>query len=101
MFLRDPMGLWPLGESLSLWRETGRHITLDRVLREVMKEPALASVTDPSHPMFLPSVGMPVRIARFCEGTGQPVPTTPPAAVRATLESPVPTHADSVRVGAS
>ncbi|EHR63665.1 rhamnulokinase [Saccharomonospora cyanea] len=100
-FLRNTMGLWLLSESMRLWREKGHPITLDRVLREAMREPAFKSVVDPNHPMFLPPGDIPARIAQFCADTGQPVPTTPPAVVRTILESLAVAHADSVRTAAT
>lgn len=95
-YLRNVTGLWPLQETLRVWREED----LPGLLRRAAAEPPLAAVVDTDDPGFLPPGDMPARIAGACARTGQPVPRTPAATVRCILDSLALAHRRAVREAA-
>jgi rhamnulokinase len=86
-YLRNVMGLWLLQESLRAWRAAGATVSLDALLREASRLPALGCVVDPGDPAFLPPGDMPGRIADACRRLGQPPPDNPAAVVRCIVDS--------------
>ncbi len=82
-YLRNVMGLWPLQESMRVWRRTD----VAALLRQAAGEPAFRSVVDLDDPVFLPPGDMPARIEAACRAAGQPVPETPAAMTRCILDS--------------
>ncbi len=93
-YLRNVAGLWLLQESLRTWsaadgaggpaRPGGQ---LDELLAAAAREPALACVTDPDDPAFLPPGDMPARVADACRRTGQRPPDSRAGTVRCILDS--------------
>lgn len=96
-YLRNIMGLWLLQECLRTWENstataatstsTSTTSTLEALLREAARVPALRSLVDAADPAFLPPGNMPHRIAQACESTGQPAPRTPAETTRCILDS--------------
>ncbi|WP_409055790.1 rhamnulokinase [Streptomyces sp. SYP-A7185] len=96
-YLRNIMGLWLLQECLRTWEtgtgsgqgpgSPGGAATLEGLLREASRVPALRSLVDAADPAFLPPGDMPRRIARACASTGQPAPRTPAETTRCILDS--------------
>ena len=86
-YLRNVMGLWLLQESMRTWAAQGRAVTLDGLLAEAARLPALRAVVDPDDPAFLAPGDMPARIAEACRGSGQDEPASPGAVVRCVLDS--------------
>ncbi len=86
-FLRNVMGLWLLQECIKAWQAAGLRVDLESLIRGAAAEPPLRAVFDPDNPGFLAPGDMPTRIAAVCAASGQPVLDTPPAMVRAIIES--------------
>jgi rhamnulokinase len=86
-FLKNIAGLWLLQSCRNCWSAEGRDFSYDQLLQAAAREPAHRSVVDPDHPSFLDPPHMPRAIAEYCEKNAQSVPQSPPAFVRAILES--------------
>jgi rhamnulokinase len=86
--LKNIGGLWLLQSCRQAWAETGRVFEYTELL-DAAAHPALAfsAFIDPDHASLLDPANMPAAIADYCRQTRQPVPATPPAVVRAILES--------------
>jgi rhamnulokinase len=86
--LKNIGGLWLLQSCRQAWAETGRVFEHTELL-DAAADPALAfsAFIDPDHASLLDPGNMPAAIADYCRQTRQPVPATPPAVVRAILES--------------
>ena len=82
-YLRNVMGLWLLQESLRQWPRS----SLDSLLAEAARRPALRFVIDPDDPVFLPPGDMPARIAAWLADRGEAVPDGPAETVRCILDS--------------
>lgn len=86
-FLKNIAGLWLLQACRRCWAAEGREFSYGELLNAAAHEPAAQAIVDPDHPSFLNPPDMPRAIAGYCERTGQPAPQSPPAFVRAILES--------------
>ncbi len=86
-YLRNVMGLWLLQESIRTWQAAGLPSTLDDLLPDAARLPALAAVIDVDDPVFLPPGDMPARIAAACRRLGQPAPASPAETVRCIVDS--------------
>jgi sugar (pentulose or hexulose) kinase len=82
-YLRNVMGLWLLQESLRQWPQS----SLDSLLAEAARLPALRFVIDPDDPVFLPPGDMPARIAGWLTERDEAVPAGPAETVRCILDS--------------
>jgi rhamnulokinase len=82
-YLRNLTGLWLLQESLRGWPGT----SLDDLLGEAARVPALRFVINPDDPVFLPPGDMPGRIAAWLAARGEAVPAGPAETVRCILDS--------------
>ncbi len=82
-YLRNVMGLWLLQESLRRWPQT----SLDSLLAEAARLPALRFVIDPDDPVFLPPGDMPARIAAWLAERDEAVPAGPAETVRCIVDS--------------
>jgi rhamnulokinase len=86
-FLRNVTGLWLLDECVRSWERDGTPVALDDLLRAAAAEPIGGATFDPNDPAFVAPGDMPSRIADACRRAGRPVPTSPPAVVRAIVDS--------------
>ncbi len=82
-YLRNVMGLWLLQESLRQWPQS----SLDALLAEAARLPALRFVIDPDDPVFLPPGDMPARIAAWLADRDEAVPAGPAETVRCIVDS--------------
>jgi len=90
-----------LQECVSAWQGAGLRVDLQSLVRRAADEPPLRAVFDPDNPEFLTPGDMPGRIARVCAASGQPVPDTPAAMVRAIIESLCLAHRRTLRAALS
>ncbi|MFI6977009.1 rhamnulokinase family protein [Embleya sp. NPDC050154] len=86
-YLRNVMGLWLLQECMRHWDRLGRPHSLERLLDDAAKVPALRFLVDAGDPVFLAPGDMPDRIAAACRRAGGPVPGTPGETVRCIVDS--------------
>jgi rhamnulokinase len=100
-FLRNVMGLWLLQECIKAWQMAGFRVDLESLIRDAAAELPLRAVFDPDNPIFLTPGDMPTRIAPVCGASRQPVPHTPPAMVRAIIESLSLAHRRTLRAALS
>jgi rhamnulokinase len=84
-FLKNIAGLWLVQECRRAWALEGHEYSYNELTVMAAGAPAFASILDSD--AFLEPGSMPKRIAEFCRKTGQAVPETPGAYVRACLES--------------
>jgi len=93
--LRNVTGLWLLHECRRAWEQEGVEVSFERLVTEAAAMPPLRSLFDPDDPS-LEGPDIARRIAELCGATGQPVPETRAAVVRATLESLALKHAQTI-----
>lgn len=86
-YLRNIMGLWLLSESRRTWEARGLPTDLQVLLARAAEAEPFAAVVDPDAPEFLAPGDIPVRLAAYCERTGQSPPGSQGAVVRCILES--------------
>lgn len=86
-FLKNIMGLWLIQESRRQWQREGNLLSFDELEREAREAEPFASLIDPDYYKFQTPGNMPKRIREYCELTGQKVPRTTGAVVRAIAES--------------
>ncbi|MCZ6632634.1 MAG: FGGY-family carbohydrate kinase, partial [bacterium] len=86
-FLKNISGLWMVQECKRIWAQSGQNFSWAQLIQMASKSPALISLADPDHAAFLTPGDMPARIRTACEQSGQPVPETEGAVIRAALES--------------
>jgi rhamnulokinase len=98
-YLRNVVGLWPLQECAREWGVAAGSGSsgLSELLEAAGREPALRSVFDPESAELLSPGDMPARIRKLCADAGLPAPETPPAVVRAILDSLAIGHARAIR----
>ena len=87
IFLKNIMGLWLIQESRRQWQREGTLLSFDELEREAREAEPFASLIDPDYPEFQTPGNMPKRIREYCKRTGQKVPETTGAVVRAIAES--------------
>ena len=93
--LRNVTGLWLLHECRRAWEREGAAVSFEQLVAEAADEPPLRSLFDPDD-QSLAGPGVTRRIAELCAATGEPVPETRAAVVRATLESLALKHAQTI-----
>jgi rhamnulokinase len=86
-YLRNVMGLWLLQESIRSWERAGRTVSLEGLLADAARVPALRAVVDPDDPVFLHPGDIPGHIAQACRRTGQPPPRDEAETVRCIFDS--------------
>lgn len=86
-FLKNIMGLWLIQECRRQWEREGSLLSFDELEREAREAEPFASLIDPDYPSFQTPGNMPKRIREYCQMTGQTVPQTTGAVVRAIAES--------------
>jgi rhamnulokinase len=86
--LKNIGGLWLLQACRRSWAAAGHDLPYDMLLAGAADEShAFRSLLDPDHRGFFQPPDMTAAIGDYCRQTGQPVPASPAAFVRAILES--------------
>jgi rhamnulokinase len=85
--LKNVMGLWMLQCCRQTWEGQGKCHDYLELMELASRESSFTCLVDPDHESFLRPSDMPANIDRFCAQTHQPSPASPPAYVRAILES--------------
>jgi rhamnulokinase len=86
--LKNIGGLWLLQSCRKCWAASGQSYTYEELM-EAAKDNRyeFISLFDPDHPSFLNPDNMLSAIDDYCRGSGQLIPSEPPAYTRAILES--------------
>lgn len=95
-FLKNLNGLWLLSESLRVWREQGKQVSLAPLL-ERAAHLAKASIIDVNDPIFMAPGDMPTRISDYCRAHNLPVPTTPVEITRCIMDSLAHSYAETIK----
>jgi rhamnulokinase len=86
--LKNIGGLWLLQACRRSWSRDGRELGYDALLASARDQAhGFESLVDPDYPGFFQPADMVVAISEYCVQTGQPVPGSQAAFVRAILES--------------
>ena len=85
--LKNIAGLWIVQECRRTWQQAGRTYDWDALIDRAAAAAPLVSLIDPDHPDFVAPNDMPLAIGAFCRQSGQPIPDTEGATIRAALES--------------
>ena len=85
--LKNISGLWLVQECRRVWAAAGQEFDYASLTRLASEAKPFVSLIDPTDLRFLAPPNMPEAIAEYCRETGQPVPESPGAFVRCTLES--------------
>ena len=85
--LKNIAGLWLVQECRRVWWQEGLDLSWDDMVQRAEAEQPLVSLINPDAAEFLAPHKMPAAICEFCATTGQKIPQTPGAIVRAALES--------------
>ncbi|MDP0499938.1 MAG: rhamnulokinase family protein [Verrucomicrobiota bacterium JB022] len=81
--LRNIVGLWMIQECVREWRAQGETVDFGELDKASAREPGWRILLNPDHGPFLVPGDMPEKIRNFCRRTGQPIPNTKGAIVRA------------------
>lgn len=85
--LKNVMGLWMLQCCRQTWEAQGKCHDYLELMDLASREQSFTCLVDPDHETFLRPGDMPANIDRFCAQTHQTALASPPAYVRAILES--------------
>ena len=85
--LKNIAGLWLVQECRRVWKESGRDYSWSELVRLAQQAAPLESLIEPDHADFVAPADMPQAIRDFCVRTGQPVPESEGAVIRAAMES--------------
>jgi rhamnulokinase len=85
--LKNISGLWIVQECRRAWNRAGGHFGWEDLNLLSAAAPPLRSLVNPDDPAFLAPPDMPAAIVDYCRRTGQPVPASEGAVIRAALES--------------
>ncbi len=85
-FLKNVTGLWLIQGCRRAWSADGA-VSYEELAAAAGDAPHFAALIDPDDPGFLNPPDMPEAVAAYCRRTGQAVPPTRAAMVRAILES--------------
>jgi len=85
--MKNIMGLWLIQESRRQWKREGLNYSFDEMSDAALKAEPFASIINPDDPMFNAAGDMPGKIREYCKKTGQKVPESMGAVVRAIFES--------------
>lgn len=85
--MKNIMGLWLIQESRRQWKREGKDYSFDEMSEAALASEPFASIINPDDPLFNAAGDMPGKIREYCEKTGQKIPETMGAVVRAIFES--------------
>lgn len=86
-FLKNIIGLWLIQESRRQWEREGKHYSFAELEAMARSVKPFRCFIDVDAPEFTPAGNIPERIKRYCEKTGQNVPTTDAEIMRCIYES--------------
>ncbi len=85
--LKNVAGLWLVQQCRRTWAEAGEQYSYGELVELAQLAPPLVSLVDSNAQEFLPPGDHPLLVQAYCARTGQPVPETKGAILRAILES--------------
>lgn len=85
--LKNIAGLWLVQECRRVWKADGHEYGWEELTRRASECTPLVSLINPDHPSFTAPKDMPEAIREYCKKTGQTVPNSEGAVIRAALES--------------
>jgi rhamnulokinase len=85
--LKNVCGLWLVQQCRAAWQRAGKGWTWDQLTALAAEAEPLATLVDPNHPSLVAPADMPEAIRALARATGEPVPDSTAAVVRAALES--------------
>jgi len=85
--LKNVCGLWLVQQCRAAWQRSGAGWTWDQLTALAAEAPPLATLVDPNDPSLVAPADMPEAIRSLAKRTGEPVPDSTGAIVRAALES--------------
>jgi rhamnulokinase len=86
-FLKNIAGLWLVQESKRTWDLAGNPLSFDELTGRAQQAAPLTSLIDPDDPDFVAPGDMPSRIRKWCERSGQSIPSDEGAIIRCALDS--------------
>jgi rhamnulokinase len=86
-FLKNIMGLWLVQECRRAFTAEGHDHSYTELTQMAERAASFRSLVDPTDGPFLAPGDMPGKIARYCQQTNQPTPTTRGETVRCCLDS--------------
>lgn len=85
--LKNVCGLWLVQQCRAAWQRSGKEWTWDQLTALAAEAPPLVTLVDPNDPSLVAPADMPAAIRALAKATGEPVPDSTAAVVRAALES--------------
>jgi len=85
--LKNVCGLWLVQQCRAAWQRAGKGWTWDQLTALAAEAPPLVTLVDPNHHSLVAPADMPAAIAALARETGEPIPESTAAMVRAALES--------------
>jgi len=85
--LKNVAGLWLVQQCRAAWQRSGQGWTWDQLTALAAESPPLVTLVDPDDPSLVAPADMPEAIRALAVRSGQPVPESTGAVVRAALES--------------
>ncbi|MFM8803217.1 MAG: rhamnulokinase family protein, partial [Planctomycetia bacterium] len=85
--LKNVCGLWLVQQCRGHWQRSGQTWSWDQLTALAAEAAPLVTVIDPNHPSLVAPSDMPEAIRTLARASGQPVPETTGAVIRAALES--------------
>ncbi len=92
--LRNVTGLWIVQQCRHTWASQGDAYSYEKLVDMAVDAAPFVSLIFPNDPIFLPPGDHPRKVREYCAATGQPVPATRGAIMRAVLESLALTYRD-------
>jgi rhamnulokinase len=86
-FLKNIVGLWLVQECRRQWAREGKKYSYAELTDMASQAPPLVSLSEPGESRFMAPKHMPRAIQEYCQETGQVVPESKGAIIRAVLES--------------
>jgi rhamnulokinase len=85
--LKNVCGLWLVQQCRASWQRAGKEWSWDQLTALAAEAAPLVTLVDPNDPSLVAPPDMPEAIRSLARATGEPVPETTAAVVRAALES--------------
>jgi len=85
--LKNVCGLWLVQQCRSSWQREGQTWSWEQLTTLANEAAPLVTLIDPDHPSLVAPPDMPAAIRQLARSSGEPVPETTGATVRAALES--------------
>jgi len=85
--LKNVGGLWLVQQCRAAWQRAGKDWSWDQLTALAAEAEPLVTIVDPDHPSLVAPADMPEAIRALARATGEPVPQSTAAVVRAALES--------------